>query len=244
MRWTGNGLPDGTLITTTPMANTAGNGDTVARAVTGTSTLTTRGDGFEYTGSSSSLGRFDILSASSQAYVFQFFYTPGIVPTGGIESVLYVCNSSLTRIFSFVHQVSNFFYPFPVTGSPPGTPVTPLNNRYQVDVILALSAVPTTTNGRYVVKVRNLTNPSWNTTGEFFVDSGYSVNLGTTDIAGVAQAIRYGKNNTGDLTGGVQLLEQIGWNPITVNPADLSRAKIEPYFMASPYTANVGWLGA
>ena len=97
-----------------------------------------------------------------------------------------------------------------------------------IDLVVAQHTSPTTSNGRVFYRVRNLTNTSWATGGEFFYDSGYTLNIGTVAYA----SIRYGKMTTETIGSTGILYEYLGWEPISVSTADTSREQAEAYFLA------------
>lgn len=95
-------------------------------------------------------------------------------------------------------------------------------------MVCALSATPTTSNGRVFYRVQNLTDPEWADGGEFFWDSLYTRNLG---VANFTQA-RFGKIGTFDISS--LLTESPGWESITVNPAHVSPTEAKAYFADAP----------
>lgn len=224
MRWNGNGLPDGTTITAGNV-NTAGNGDTVTRAVSGTPTVfQTAGDGFEVAAPAGVIVRLDASFTPGNGAVGQLFYTPTSRP------------STTDRIIQFRSSGANAAGLILATGlvvdtasgSTVGSPSPDLilGHLYQIDYLVALSASPSASNGRVVCRVIDLTDPAW---GHWFYDTGYTVNAGTNNLA----VVRFGKQATSAFSS-ANRFEEIGWGTVTVDPAATSEAAVSAYFLDPP----------
>jgi hypothetical protein len=233
-QWTGNGLADGTTITSANV-NTTGNGSTVSGGfTTGTATMVTEGDGFRVeTSTTTAIRRIDC-TISGTAVRVQVKTTIRARPATANSNIFVIRDGST----SFVQ-----FYVTPagvagvlMTGIGPSgaeTPALAVGDTVLVDLVVTQSASPTTTNGRVFYRLRNLTNTSWNTTGEFFFDSGYAVNAGTVTYT----AVRFGKMQSETLPAPGLLYEFPGWETITVSPSDTSEAAAKTYFADAP-TSN------
>lgn len=243
MRWTGNGVADGTAVTSGNV-NTVGNGDTVSFASSGTFTAV-YGEGIEITGAAAAIARLDLAFTTGKGAVSQFFYRPQQAPVGAAE-ILFLFRSASATAGSVVHRPSGELTlqnSANAQNAAYSSPTLIVGHLYQIDVVAALSESPTTSNGRMFYQVRDLTDPTWNSTGEFFVDTGYTLNLGTVDLSNA----RVGRvsNPSGAITTGTPLaFSQIGWDAATVSTStDPTVAK--SHFMAVPSanaapTANAG----
>lgn len=232
-RWTGNGMADGNTVTSTNV-NTTGNGDMVARAVSGAPLLTFAGDGFSVIGGAADIGRLDLSTSATKAAVAQIFLTVGSTPTIASERAIAFNGSGASgNVRRGTNGTFSLANASNVVIIPSQTPSWVVGHKYQIDVVNALSSTPTTANGRIFYNVKDLTDPSWNTTGEFFYDTGYTQNLGTTDIT----TIHVGKTANGALSS-ADLFEQVAWSEIVVNSADLSQTTAKSYFIAAPSTGS------
>lgn len=230
-QWTGNGLPDGTVITTANI-NTAGNGSTVARGFSGTAEFTTAGNGFRVTASTATdLARVDAtLSAASKGVLAQIEFTMGAAHSA-TASLINLRNTSAGPLFlnyDTSRRVGIADATEAIIAS--WSPALALGDKARVDLVVTLSATPTTANGRVFFRVRNLTNPTWNTTGEYFYDTGYTRNLGVLDFTGV----RFGKLNNYTVATPGLLIEHPGWQAVTVSASDTSEAAAKAYFADAP----------
>lgn len=235
-QWTGNGLPDGTPITTDNV-NAAGNGvaTTFSGGSTAGGTMVTEGNGFRYAGEqTSSIRRIDFPIAGD-AVIAQARIT--------VDALALNSNATAPIVFRNATAVAAFFNVF-ATGrvgigglaNTTTSPAVALGDRLDCDVVAALHPTPTASNGRVFFRVKNLSNPTWNETGEFFYDSGYTMDLGTAPFA----AIRFGKQTSEVLPQPGMLIEFPGYQVTTVNPAHLSEAQAKTYFADTPvYTGPV-----
>lgn len=239
MRWTGAGLSASTALTNANV-NTAGNGDTVATFNTsGTFTATMQTDGVLITGAASSIARFDVARTATKYGVGQLFYTPKEVP--GATLAIYTFRSGVSgaaAVGSFVHYSGGTGGKLgfqnaaaaTVTGATTTIDVV-LNHEYQIDMVIALDATtPSTTNGRAFYRVKDLTDPTWNTTGDFYYDSGYTINVGTADLT----QHRIAKVGNGVMNTGFSV-RRLGWADLSSVNTSLTRATAESHFMASPF---------
>ena len=227
-RWTGAGLAPGTAITTGNV-NAPGNGSTVTRAISGSPEFVTAGQGFRVTPTAGAdIARLDSSPLDAQAVRVQVQVTAGSL-TSALASVLSVRSASASPValgFWTTGGVRVMEGASIITaGSSPDT--TP-GDKLLIDMVCALSATPTTSNGRVFYRVQNLTDPEWADGGEFFWDSLYTRNLG---VANFTQA-RFGKIGTFDISS--LLTESPGWESITVNPAHVSPTEAKAYFADAP----------
>lgn len=226
MRWTGNGLADGTVITAANV-NAPGNGATVTFSTSGTGTITTEGYGFRVANAASSgIRRLDATVSGTGARV-QVGITPGEFPNATASFVM-VRTSSATQVSLLLNTDGSIQISANGVVTASKTPVVAAGDTLLIDLVVAQHTSPTTSNGRVFYRVRNLTNTSWATGGEFFYDSGYTLNIGTEAYA----SIRYGKMATEVIGSTGILYEYLGWEPISVSTADTSREQAEAYFLA------------
>lgn len=230
-QWTGNGLADGVALTNGNV-NTTGNGPTVVRSVSGTPTMVTSGNGFLVTTTASSdLARIDVtLASASKSVVTQMTFTVPMTPDIN-ASILNVRNSSGNVAFLNVNLARQIEL-VDVTGIQIASrsPAVAIGDKLLADMVVSLNPTPTTSNGRIFFRVKNLTNPAWGTSGEFFYDSGYTFNLGTADITGV----RFGKVVPFTIPAPGMLFEHLGWQGATVATTDTSVAAAKAYFADAP----------
>jgi len=233
-QWTGNGLADGTALTNGNV-NTAGNGPTVTRSVSGSPTMVTSGNGFlVVTSASSDLARIDTaLAAASKSVITQMMFTVPMTPDIN-ASIINVRNSSGNVAFLNVN-LSRQVELVDVTGIriPSRSPAVAVGDKLLADMVVSLNPSPTTSNGRIFFRVKNLTDPSWGASGEFFYDSGYTLNLGTADATGV----RFGKVVPFTIPSPGMLFEYLGWQATTVATSDTSVAAAKAYFADAPVVA-------
>lgn len=232
--WHGNGLANGTSITSTGIANTAGNGDTVAYASSGTTgTMVTAGDGVEISGGTDAIKRFDCtLGLPSRQVQGQVLYTHNGNGSSGGTAIVWVRHASGNALVVGTNNGGQLIV-YDTTGlyTTP-TPTFDVGDKFHVRYIVIVDpTAPTTTNGRFVVWIKNLSDPAWNTTGEVFVDSGYTRNVGVGDIT----VIRYCKPDVSSIPV-ANRYERLGWETdMGIPTSATSRAAIEPYFMDYVY---------
>lgn len=240
-QWTGDGLADGTSLSSNAIVQTAGNytgsGVTWTRAGSAP-TFRTAGHGFETLGAAADIGRIDATITTPQSAVrTQIKVTRG--PTATSEQTpidIRNATASMARIllsidtdrtiWAVITNTGTF-----VTGST--APAVAVGDVLLIDYVAALHSSPTTSNGRIFFRIKNTTNTAWNTTGEFFFDSGYTLNLGTTNPS----IGRFGKTGGGLLTTTPSVFEYVGIEPITVAITDTSVAAAKAYFADTPVTA-------
>ena len=226
MRWTGNGLADGTVITAANV-NAPGNGATVTFSAAGTGTITTEGYGFRVRDAASTgIRRLDAAVSGTGERV-QVGITPGEFPDVTATFVA-VRTSSAAQVSLLLNTDGSIQISANGVVAASKTPVVAAGDTLLIDLVVAQHTSPTTSNGRVFYRVRNLTNTSWATGGEFFYDSGYTRNIGTSAYA----SIRYGKMSTEVIGSTGILYEHLGWEPISVSTADTSREQAEAYFLA------------
>lgn len=224
--WNGAALPAGTQITTDNV-NTAGNGSPVTLSVAfpEDTTIVKEGAGFRVTGvTSTAIGRMNA-TVTGRAALVQLRLKVDVIPTSS-STVVAIRNSSASIrniLLSSTGQIG-------MSNISPMSPALAVGNVVLIDAVVAQSATPTATNGRVFFRVRNLTNPTWNETGEFFYDSGYTVDNGTAEIV----SIRTGKQSTELLPSPGNLYEHFGWQAITVSASDTSETQAKAYFADAP----------
>jgi len=249
-QWTGNGLADATAITSGNVAtagNFTGTNVTWTRAASGSPTQETVGDGFKVINSvTTDVARIDgTLASSVTALRAQLVFTPHSSAAGSTElmiirnsttSVVYIRYDGATRVFT-IRDASNSADLDTAGAITAGDEIT-------IDVVAALHASPTTSNGRVFVRYKNNTDTGWNTTGYRFYDSLYTKNLGITNFT----VGRWGKTGgTGTMSSPGSLWEFCGIEPQTVNPADTSEQDASAYFAdnpTAPYSLESGSITA
>lgn len=237
-QWTGDGLADGTAVTAgnvTTAGNVSGSGVTWARNASGTPVMNTAGHGLAITGADADIGRIDATITTPQPGVrMQFKLTRGPISSSSGRYLEWRTGSaSLGYLLFDIDSVStggivNIPGANPVSGTqwPDMTP----GDVFLVDAVAALHSSPTTSNGRFFFRIKNLTNTSWNTSGEFFADTLYTVNLGTTNPS----VVRFGKVTGALMTGTPSTFEFLGADPVTVAITDTSAAAAKAYFADTP----------
>jgi hypothetical protein len=207
--WSGLGVADGTTlstgnINTTGNSDAATNGDSVAYGLSGTPTTAIysrqalpAGPGISVAGPATSIARLDLTHAASRGGAVQVIYTPSGNPTTS-ASVVAGARSSGAGSASVFHATTgplefrNTAGATAVSGG--ATPNLVAGHSYQIDMVVDLnSGTPSTTNGRLVGQVMDLTDSTWNTTGVFYVDTGYTIDAGTAQIT----QWRVGKSTSG-----------------------------------------------
>lgn len=243
-RWTGNGLANGFTITTTAQANTVGNdegtGAVVIRATSGTPvSIVTEGDGVRIIAGSAHIARIDsgVSQIAGLGGRFQVFFTAGGVQASGVELLLNV-KSTAGDMMRWAFLATRVLRLQNAAGSSVGTvpPACIDGHRYQMDVIAQVKETGATTgNGRLVGRIKDLDDPTWNGTGDWYWDSGETLNLGTAAFA-ATQAVRYGKQVTATPTPAAgHLFQWMGWLEVSLPPGVTARADVEAYFLDSPY---------
>ena len=232
-QWTGDGLADGTVVTAANV-NTTGNGATVTFSTSGTATITTEGHGFRVVNAASTGIRRMDATVSGTCERVQVRITPGEFPNATATFVA-VRNSSAAQVSLLLN--TNGSIQISAGGSlvtASLSPVVAAGDTLLIDLVVAQHTSPTTSNGRVFYRVRTLTNTSWATGGEFFYDSGYTLNIGTEAYT----SIRYGKMSTEVIGSTGVLYEYLGWGGISVSTADTSVAAAKAYFADAPVTAT------
>lgn len=228
-QWTGDGLADGTVITTGNV-NSVGNGSTVARAGSGAPTFVTGGHGFDVSGADTDIARLDASYTATKAARYQYKLTVGPIATSALQPINVRSASATVAAFSLGSTYIGFLQaPVGNFVTAAQQPAAALGDVLLYDIVVNLAASPTTSNGRIFFRVKNLTNLTWNTTGEFFYDSGYTLNLALVDLS----VVRFGKVSGGALATATRM-EFPGWEGITVNPAHTTEAQAKAYFADAP----------
>lgn len=208
--WDGMGLPDGTTVDATNI-NAAGNGtgtmvhNAGAAPATKVTSRNTIGNGLAIDGSGGGVARQDTnaISGGVACMAIQAIYVPTGAPTTADDDLFIGRNANASPGFtSYLKRKTNGTIEArnATNAAFTGSASVALNNAhaYQLDfaTILNTSTTPTTSNGRIIARVRDLTDASsWNGGVEFFVDSGYAVNVNTD----LPNQYRVGKLNTSSL---------------------------------------------
>lgn len=227
MRWTGNGLADATTITTGNV-NTTGNGDTVTASLSGTpATFRTGGDGFDVSGTASTIARLDATITSSAGIVMQDFFTYSSGVPSAVANILDSRTAGTQRGTIRLNTTGRFDVLNGATTLATSTNAATSGHRYRLDMINQLA---TSTTGRIVARIEDMDDATW---PKVYYDSGATLSLGTTNFA--ASASRIGLN-TGTYTG-TNRHESIGWDVVTLPGGTSGEATmLSTYFMTSPYT--------
>ena len=232
--WTGNGLADGTLITSGNVnepGNHIGGGVTWTAGATGV-TLTTEGDGYRVVAPSGGDGRVrGDIDASTHSLRVQAILTVDATPTGGHQGFFNVRSASDGNM-GWLQLRSDMRLSVYISTSITAahSPALALGDRVLIDAVFALHDLPSTSNGRVLYRARNLTNPNWNSTGEFFWDSGYALNLGVNNPVRLLS----GKTSTGNVPAPGLLLERVGMDAIVVNSTHTNEAAAKSYLASTP----------
>lgn len=231
-RWTGNGVANGTAVTAANV-NTAGNGDTVTRTATVEATMVYQGNGFAVSGGTAATGRLELPLTPGKAAVAQVRITIGSTPQSAGERIMSFRGASTASGYVRRGTDGRFSLSRPdhVVIVPSQSPAWVVGHTYQIDAVVALASSPSTTNGRMFYRIKSLTDSSWNATGEFFYDTGYTQDVGVANL----ESIRIGKDANGILSQ-PDLFESLAWNEVTVNPADTSQAAASAYFITDTPT--------
>ncbi len=252
--YTGLGIPAGTPITSGNV-NSPGSGDTVSLpVVTGTPTLTTtrpndvRGTSGFVIGSDTTteVVRFDLdHAANADGQAIQFKMTPGGNPTNADWPI--VMSRSASNFNGYVyHQATTSPAGALAARSAAGTNVsssvsgsstvgyTPAlgTDTYRVDFCLMRNTLttPSTSNGRIMMRVRNLTNPtSWNGGSEFYLDTGYTTNVLTDQ----GSYLRFGKALAGSLFPDA-IITDLRWKDIATPVTSLTKTAAIGNFLGDP----------
>lgn len=243
--WTGDALADGVDVVSGASlpngvavpGNFTGSGATWARGFSGTAVLRTWGHGVETLGADTDTARIDATLTTPQSGVRTQmkvtrgpFTTTNLLPlavrTGAAQLALLTMSPDTAPYVTLQAPLGTF-----LAGSQ--TPNVGVGDVLLIDLVAALHSAPTTSNGRIFYRVKNLTNPTWNTTGEFFYDSGYTKNLGTVNPS----VVRFAKTAGGVMSGTSTKFEYLGADPITVLTTDTSEAAAKAYFADAPITS-------
>ena len=232
MRWTGNGVADGTAVSAANV-NTAGNGDTVAYATSGTVTAV-YGEGIEITAAAGGIARLDLTLPTAGKFARgQVFFRPGAAAVAAAENLLLFRGTGGTNVAVLLTTTGRLILANAANVQPAATqsPVLTMGTLYQIDLVCALDATaPSATNGRAFYRVRAIGDTAWNGGADFFYDSGYTFNAGTADM-NVARVGRV-SNPSGAMTVPSKW-SSIGWDSQTINTST-DPGVTQSQFMAPP----------
>lgn len=235
--WNGNGLPDGTELTSanvnTP-GNSFGGGVTWTLVGTGSSDglweARTAGDGFRFTTDATGMVMLrSIFPDSPTAVRAQMIVTipaDGVID-GGTAGLIQAYNEAAQNQ-GWVRLTSDRYFEFYRSSADIASrsPALPAGSRALVDVVYHVGASAS----RAFYRVTNLSDPSWNSTGYFFYDTGYTLPAGT-----VYGMLQFGKSTSGTpVTGDGIRLERIGAEAIHVSESATSEAAASAYFADEP----------
>lgn len=235
--WTGNGLTDGTAISSSNV-NEPGNhfGDGVtwsAGSGGGITAFKTENDGFRIIAESGGSGRVRANVVSPTGGIrMQAVVTADSTPSAH-EAILSVYSTAETTIGTIQLRTDRRLSVY-INASIPAahSPVLAVGDKVLIDAVFALHDLPSTSNGRIFYRAKNLTNPSWNTTGEFFWDSGYALNLGVNNPAALlAGKVSGGSNN---IPAPGLLFERVGADTTVVDISHTSEATAKAYLADAP----------
>jgi hypothetical protein len=229
-----DGLADGTLITKDNLGadgNIRGSGATWVYNASGSPTPTTEGHGARIVTSSSQIARFDatIVSPTKAARLQARIKQDGAISGAHAPVMNFRAGAGANNRGNILFGTDDLHYGQAPSGqfNSGQAPAAAKGDVLLVDLVVV--AGDTSTNGRMFWRMKNLTNPAWNSSGEYFYDSGYTRDLGTTNI----DQVRFGM-----LAGGVAapglLIEYMGVEPITVTATDTSEAQAKAYFADAP----------
>jgi hypothetical protein len=191
--WSGLGVAAGTAISTGNV-NANNNSDasthshSVTYSVSGSPTATFEqpadpaGPGLSITGAATTISRLDLTQVTADGGACQVLYTPSGTPTTS-DSVIAIARNASANMGSAHHVVATNTIAFRDTAGTTSvtngtSPTLTTGHTYQVDLIVDLNASPTTSNGRLIGRVLDLSDSTWNGNGEFFVDTDYTINIG------------------------------------------------------------------
>lgn len=229
-RWNGFGIAASTGVTSGNV-NNAGNGDTVTLSTSGTFTIaTTSGaDGVDVTTAASGICRYDCTLPTAGLYaVHQVLFTPKETPSANTS--VGVFRSTSAFVAQATHKSNGKFSVLDSASAEAlasvSTVALTLNHEYLLDAIAVIGGSSTT--GRYVYRIKDLTDNTWNTTGEFYYDSGYTLTLGVANIT-LIRALKSSSNVWS--TGGK--FRRIGWDsPASIDTSldpTITKAQFLPY---------------
>lgn len=226
-QWVGNGQTPGATV------NTGNVGSSVTYSASGSPTSVFTTAGYQVTpGGIGDIARMDVAFTASNAVRLQQQVTVGGTPEAGQGTNVAVIRATSTQVGAVVinpsRQVTLFLNGATVAGS--ASPAVAVGDELLIDAVWTLHTSPTTSNGRVFYRVQNKTNATWNTTGTFFFDTGYTQNIGTAQ----ATAARLGINVAG-FTGAADKFEYLGWEAMpAVTITDTSQAQAVAYFADAP----------
>jgi hypothetical protein len=238
--WSGTGVADGLDFTDTN-SNTPGNGDTVATGITKATGTTgfiryarpaaPAGSGLSVAGIVGDTLRIDPINPGAIGHSLRFIYTPSDVITTAECAIAVSRNNNATAAAStafIVDQIGAAVGQLTVRANTnqinlASTPALIRPHSYQIDwtTLLNTTATPTTSNGRIIFRVRDLTNAgSWNAGAEVYYDSGYTISV-TVDTQ---ERFRLGKTSSGAVMPQTYFTG-IRWRDLTSTTANTSTVK-------------------
>lgn len=213
-QWVGQGLAAGTAISAGNV-NTSGNGTTVTLQTSGSPTLTTAGHGLRVVGTASDIGRLDASIAASTLRLQAVVTVQETAPSD--NAWLAVARSASAQAAALAISPANQIM-LVNQGSeiviPSVAPAAAAGDRLLLDAIIWPGASSTT--GRALMRVRNLTSAAWNG-GTAWVYDASNLDLGTAALA----AVRWGKQNAASLD---VVLEYLGWDAVTPTAGESTAA--------------------
>lgn len=243
-QWTGDGIAEDTGLTSSNVA-TAGNFTgsgvtwTLARGTNPTpNTLIYKNHGFRFAGATGAIANVAGAFSAATGLRTQMKVTIGDITTATAE-ILQIRNTEGSGgrsggiSIDVNRQITMTDAKYAVIGGK--APALAIGDIVVIDMVLAIDASPTTTNGRLFYRIKNLTNTAWNTSGEFFYDALYTVNAGLTPFTNI-----HGGEVGGGALGATNLwdFEFLGAEPVTVSSSDTSASAAKAYFADSPVVST------
>jgi hypothetical protein len=240
--WTGLGLADGTVLSNGNL-NTTGNGSgsltfvSLAGGATRVTRQESNGNGVEIAGTTvGDLARLDTvaISGGAECMAVDFIYQAPATPATDHNTLIAGRNANATPGFSgYVEHTTGNRFEFKnashvlatsaVSGSATSgqTPTLVAGDYYRVSAafIRNTSTTPSTSNGRILGRVRAITTPTWNSSAEFWFDTGYTANV-TVDKTSL---FRTGKTGTAGTVGTFRLLN-LRWRDLATPDTSLTKA--------------------
>ncbi len=189
LRWTGATIPTGTSVTSSAIANTAGSGDTVVVAVSGTYTaLKAAAGGIDITAAASGIWRLDLTRPNSYAGYQAVDFTVQQHPTAAANQLITFRNTAGANVGYLTHYNTSGLVALQTTVG--GTPTivagsyTPaalvVGHRMRAEAICVVGLTATT--GRLFYQLTDFTDPTWSGSGTAFYDTGFTIDVGTTPL--------------------------------------------------------------
>lgn len=239
-QWTGNALADGIAIVagTSGTNGVAAPGNFIGTGVTwgraGTGTLVTGGNGIDVLGTTADAARIDGTITTPQiGVIFQKRMTVQDHQTAPGTHIEVRSSTAQQVNFALLHTDQSGVMQVPTSNylaAGANHPALAVGDVIIIDGVFTQHSSPTGSNARFFYRIKNKTNASWATAGEFFYDSGYTLPV----PAGNPSIVRFGKVSGSLLSGTPERHEFLGIAPVTVAVTDTSVAQAKAYFADEP----------